>query len=351
MSSNRPGAPSSRHGRPSRPSGPLPSATVLARSRIVVALALAGVGLLALARPADAAALARAASSATDDLLTWWEAAVLGVVEGVTEYLPISSTGHLLVTARVLGLPDAEGSAGLEAVNTYAIAIQFGAILAVLGLFWRRFRDMVLGLVGRNPDGRHLLIALVIAFLPSAVLGATLDKTIEDVLFGPWPVVIAWVAGGMLILVLERTGRIPDRGVPAEVGHNRLASITYHQALIIGLAQCVALWPGTSRSLATIVGALLVGVAMPVAVEFSFLLGFATLSAATAFKLVTDGGTLVDQFGVVNPLIGALFAFGAAVLAIKWLITYLERHDLSIFAWYRFGVAAVTVALLAGGVL
>jgi undecaprenyl-diphosphatase len=314
-------------------------------------MALAALAGLALTRPADAATLAREASSSTGDLLTWWKAAVLGIVEGVTEYLPISSTGHLLVASRLLGLPDAEGSAGLEAVNTYAIAIQFGAILAVLGLFWARFRDMVLGLFGRSPDGRHLLITLVIAFLPSAVLGVALDTKIEDVLFGPWPVVIAWVVGGVLILVLERTGRIPSRGEPAEVGHNRLTSITYHQALIIGLAQCAALWPGTSRSLATIVGALLVGVAMPVAVEFSFLLGFATLSAATGFKLVSDGGNLVDQFGVLNPLIGALFAFVAAVLAIRWLITYLERHDLSIFAWYRFAVAALTVALLAAGVI
>lgn len=323
-----------------------------ARHRLVVSLCLATTAVLALARPADAAELTRTAASATGDLLSWWQAAILGIVEGLTEYLPISSTGHLLVVSRLLGLPDEKGSAGLEAVNTYAIAIQFGAILAVLGLFWKRFRDMVLGLFGKNPEGLHLLITLVIAFLPAAVLGAALDKKIEDALFGPWPVVVAWIVGGLLILVLERTGRIPDRGVPAaEVGHNALAAITYRQALIIGLAQCVALWPGTSRSLATILGALLVGVAMPAAVEFSFLLGFATLSAATAFKLVKDGGTMVDQFGVVNPLIGALFAFLAAVLAIKWLVTYLERHDLSIFAWYRFAVAAVAIGLLAGGVI
>jgi undecaprenyl-diphosphatase len=322
------------------------------RFRVVASLCLAATAVLALARPADAAELTRSVSSGTGDLLSWWQAAILGVVEGVTEYLPISSTGHLLVTSRLLGLPDAKGSAGLEAVNTYAVAIQFGAILAVLGLFWKRFRDMVLGLFGKNPDGLHLLITLVIAFLPAAVLGAAFNKKIEDALFGPWPVVIAWIAGGILILVLERTGRIPDRGVPsAEVGHNALAAITYRQALIIGLAQCVALWPGTSRSLATILGALLVGVAMPAAVEFSFLLGFATLSAATAFKLAKDGGNLVDQFGVINPLIGALFAFIAAVLAIRWLITYLERHDLSIFAWYRFAVAGITIALLAGGVI
>ena len=117
------------------------------------------------------------------------------MVEGITEYLPISSTGHLLVTSRLLGLPDAEGSAGLEAVNTYAIAIQFGAILAVLGLFWARFREMLLGLVGRSPDGRHLLITLVIAFLPSAVLGVAFDDRIEDALFGPWPIVVAWIVG------------------------------------------------------------------------------------------------------------------------------------------------------------
>ena len=161
----------------------------------------------------------------------------------------------------------------------------------------------------------------------------------------------AWIAGGILILVLERTGRIPDRGVPsAEVGADPLTAITSRQALVIGLAQCAALLPGTSRSLATILGALLVGVALPAAVEFSFLLGFATLSAATAYKLASDGGTLVDQFGVVDPLIGALFAFLSAVLAIKWLITYLERHDLSIFAWYRFVVAGLAIALLVGGV-
>jgi len=323
----------------------------LRRRSLLALLALVGFGAILAAAPAHGAGLARAAAESTEDLLSWWQAAILGVVEGVTEYLPISSTGHLLVTSRLLGLPDAEGSAGLEAVNTYAIAIQFGAILAVLGLFWARFREMLLGLVGRSPAGRHLLITLVIAFLPSALLGVAFDDRIEDALFGPWPIVAAWVVGGVLILVLERTGQIPDRGQPAEVGHNRLTAITYQQALIIGLAQCVALWPGTSRSLATILGALLVGVAMPVAVEFSFLLGFATLSAATGYKLVSDGENLVDQFGLLNPLIGALFAFGSAVLAIKWLIGYLERHDLSIFAWYRFGVAGLTVALLAGGVI
>ena len=326
------------------------------RTRLALVTVLTLVALATAMHPAGAATVARAAADGTEELLTWWEAAILGVVEGITEYLPVSSTGHLLLTARLLGLPDEKGSAGLEAVNTYVIAIQFGAILAVAGLFWRRFVAMLAGLFGRDPDGRRLLINLVIAFVPAAVLGFLFDDAIEAALFGPWPIVLAWIGGGILILVLERTGRIPDRGVPGaepgdEQGADALTAITSRQALIIGLAQCAALLPGTSRSLATILGALLVGVALPAAVEFSFLLGFATLSAATAYKLASDGGTLVDQFGLVDPLIGALFAFVSAVLAIKWLITYLERHDLSIFAWYRFVVAGLAIALLAGGVL
>jgi undecaprenyl-diphosphatase len=318
------------------------------RSGAFVVLTVAA---LAAARPAAASAVAQATASSTEDLLTWWKAAILGVVEGLTEFLPISSTGHLLVAARILNLPDEKGSAGLEAVNTYVVAIQFGAILAVLGVFWGRFVQMVQGLLGRNPAGRHLLITLLIAFLPAAVLGAAFDTKIEDTLFGPWPIVVAWIAGGILILVLERTDRIPDRHALASGRTRTLTDITYRQALIIGLAQCIALWPGTSRSLATIVGALLLGVTMSVAVEFSFLLGFATLSAATLFKLAKDGGTLVDQFGILDPLIGAVFAFASAVLAIRWLISYLSKHDLTIFAWYRFAVAAITIILIATSVI
>lgn len=299
-------------------------------------------------------AWASAGTGSTGDLgsvMTWWKAAVLGVVEGVTEYLPISSTGHLLVASRLLGLPDEKGTQGLDAVNAYAVAIQFGAIIAVAGLFWRRFRDMLLGLVGRSESGRHLLVILVIAFVPSAAVGFLFDDPIEDALWGPWPIVVMWVLGGLLILVLERTGRIPNRGEKAPPGVDVLRDVSYRQALLIGIAQIVALVPGTSRSLATILGALLVGVAVPAAVEFSFLLGFATLTVASGYKLVTDGSTVVDQFGVLDPVVGVLFAFVAAVLAIKWLISYLETHSLSIFAWYRFGAAAVTAGLLLGGVI
>lgn len=329
--------------------GPLQRLSV--RHRVALGLVATTAALVVFASTAGAAGTVSAAVETASSSLTWWKAAILGVVEGITEFLPISSTGHLLVASKLLGLPDAEGSAGLDAVNTYVVAIQFGAILAVLGLFWKRFRSMVLGLIGRDDDGRHLLVVLVLAFLPSAVLGAAFDSKIESVLFGPWPIVAAWILGGALILWLEESGRIRSRVVRAVDDVDRVVAITYRQALIIGFAQCVALWPGTSRSLTTIVAALLLGVAMPAAVEFSFLLGFATLSAASLFKLAKDGGTLVETFGVLNPLIGMVFAFVAAVVAIRWLVTYLQRHDLSVFAWYRFAVAAATIGLLASGVI
>lgn len=354
-------------------SRPAPSvrSTRFERRRLAPALVVVGAALAVWGTTPAGAGVLQSAGDAAAVALSWWQAVVLGVVEGVTEYLPISSTGHLLITSRLLGLPDEQGSAGLEAVNTYAIAIQFGAIVAVAGLFWRRFRDMLLGLVGRSESGRHLLVILVIAFLPSAVLGFLFDDAIEERLFGPWPIVVAWVVGGVLILVLERTGRIPSRRTadraavggaagsggsgageePVEVGRDQLMSISCRQAAVVGLAQCLALWPGTSRSLATILGALLVGVSVAAAVEFSFLLGFATLTAASGYKLITGGDTLVEQFGVVTPLIGAFAAFVSAVLAIKWLVTYLERHDLTVFAWYRFAVAGLAVVLLLTGVL
>jgi undecaprenyl-diphosphatase len=321
------------------------------RFRLATAASLALAAVVLVARPADAAVVARAAADAGEELLSWWQAVVLGVVEGVTEYLPISSTGHLLVVSRLLGLPSEEGSAGLDAVNTYAVAIQFGAILAVVGLFWKRFVSMVKGLFGHDDGGRHLLVVLVLSFLPSAILGFLFDDAIEDALFGPWPIVAAWVVGGIVILVLERSGLIPDRGQKAAPGTDPLLEITYRQALIIGAAQCLALWPGTSRSLTTILAALLIGVAVPAAVEFSFLLGFATLTSASLYKMAKDGDVLIEQFGVLTPLIGVLAAFVSAVIAIKWLVAYLERHDLTIFAWYRFGAAAVTAGLLLAGTI
>ena len=318
----------------------------LRRSTVVVLL---GVAVFALVAPDTAAAAVAQTVSSTESAMTTWKAAVLGIVEGVTEYLPISSTGHLLVASSLMGLGTTE--ADIQAANTYAIAIQFGAILAVAGLFWRRFRDMLLGLVGRSDDGRHLLIVLVIAFAPAAVLGFLFDDAIERVLFSPWPIVAAWFVGGVAILLLEQRGLIPHHDQPPEGDSDPLVAITYRQSLVIGLVQTVAMWPGTSRSLMAILGALLVGVTMSAAVEFSFLLGFVTLSAASFYSVLTDGGDLVEQFGLLDPLVGLLFAFVSAVIAIKWMVGYLQRHSLSIFGWYRIVAATVTASLLLGGVL
>lgn len=329
-----------------------------------MAIAL-GVGLSVLAvMPGSAGAAVRVLADQAGDTastaMTWWKAVILGTVEGLTEYVPVSSTGHLLVASDLLGLN--ESSADREAANTYAIAIQFGAIIAVAGLFWRRFVAMFQGLLGRSQAGRHLLTITVVAFVPAAVVGFLFDDAIEERLFGPWPIVAAWLVGGVLILVLERAELIPHgaertngdqpraRG-GSDSGRDPLLDISHRQALLIGLAQVAALWPGTSRSLATILGALLVGVGMRAAVEFSFVLGFVTLSAATVYSLISDGGGLFDQFGIVDPLIGLVFAFISAVVAIRWMISYLERNGLAIFGWYRIAVAALAGGLAVAGTL
>lgn len=264
-------------------------------------------------------------------------AIVLGLVEGITEYLPVSSTGHLLVTQRLLGMGD---GAAATAADTFVIAIQVGAIAAVLGLYWNRVWSLVLGLVGRDADGRALLVRILVAFSPAALVGFLLEDTIKDRLFGPWPVVVAWAVGGAALLVWR----------PAP-GTRGLLDMTMRGALVIGLAQMVAMWPGTSRSLVTIVAALAVGLSMAAAVEFSFLLGLLTLSAATVYDLGQNGGEVLDQFGLATPLLGVLVAGVSAGLAVKWLVSYLRTRPLTIFGWYRLGVAAATVVLLVTGTI
>jgi undecaprenyl-diphosphatase len=325
-------------------SNPTPSALERKRSATSASTRAIGVGLACAAvlvvafTPAGAGA-ATAAHQSASRALGAGEAAVLGAVEGVTEYLPISSTGHLLITSRILDLPSS-GTAG-DAVKSYEIAIQFGAILAVLLLYRRRVGSMIEGLLGRSDEGRRLLGAVAIAFVPAAVIGVIAEKVIKDVLFGTWPVVVAWIVGGVFVVVLSRAGRLsPTPG-------RALGSLSQRDALIIGLAQVFALWPGTSRSLVTILAALLLGVSMSAAVEFSFLLGFVTLGAATAYEMLSSGKTMIDTFGIGVPLIGLAVAFVAAAISIRWMVDYLSRHDLSTFGWYRIGVALVVLGLVA----
>ena len=267
--------------------------------------------------------------------LTSPKAIVLGAVEGITEYLPVSSTGHLLVTQRLFDLGTGQGKV---AADTYAVAIQVGAILAVVALYRRRLGQLVLGLFGRDADGRRLLIRLVVAFLPAAAIGGALNHTIKDHLFGPWPVVGAWAVGGAFLL-LRKPGMFAERGLA-------ITDISVRSAAIIGFAQALALWPGVSRSLVTIVAALALGCTMAAAVEFSFLLGLATLTAATILDLGKDGRTLIDDYGWRTPLLGTLVAFATAVVAVRWLVTYLRTRPLTHFGWYRLAIAAVTVGLI-----
>lgn len=267
-----------------------------------------------------------------------WQAFILGLVEGLTEYLPVSSTGHLLVTQRLLGI------GASEAANAYAIAIQAGAIAAVLGLYRKRVAQMFLGLVGKDLEGTRLLVSIVLGFVPAAALGLIFDAKIERYLFGPWPVVVAWAAGGVLLLVLGPWLRQAKAGLPVEAVGPRIA-------LWIGLAQCAALWPGVSRSLATILGGVAAGLSVVAAVEFSFLLGLLTLGAATAYKALGSGRVMLDAYGPMALAVGFAAAWLSAVLSVRWMLSWLGRRSFGVFAIWRLSVAAIVAGLLLSGLL
>ncbi len=274
--------------------------------------------------------------------LPLWKAIVLGLVEGITEYLPISSTGHLLVIGHLLGLGDISGDQKV-ALDAYSVIIQFGAIAAVLVISWRRVLSVLNGLIGRDAVGQKLLIALVLAFIPAAVIGKGGDSLINEKLLKPWPVVIAWIVGGVLMLVLWPN--LKDRQGAA------LETITPKQALIIGVAQTAALWPGTSRSFVTILAALLVGLSLSAAVEFSFLLGLMTLTAASAYSFATDGSTVFDTYGTTAPIVGILVAAISAFIAVKFMVSALQKFGLRPYGWYRIGAGVLTAGLLLGNVI
>lgn len=283
---------------------------------------------IVVARPAD-----------SPDDLSLLAAIILGLVEGLTEYLPVSSTGHLLVVQQLLGLGGTD-DADL-ALDTYAICIQAGAILAVLVLYRTRLQQMLDGLRGSDPAGRQLLVATVAAFVPTVVIALLFGDLVRDRLFDVAPIAVAWIVGGVAIFVLVRTGLIQrSQGTT-------ITEMTVRQAAVIGTAQAIALWPGVSRSLVTIVAAVLVGLSLSAAVEFSFILGLATLSAATAYEALDNGSNLIDQFGVAAPLVGLVVAFVSAVVAIRWMVGWLESHGFGVFGWYR--IAAGIGAFVALG--
>lgn len=279
--------------------------------------------------------------------MTWWQSIVLGIVEGLTEYLPVSSTGHLLLAQRLMGIESS------DAADAFAICIQAGAILAVLGLYYRRVLQIASGFLGRDLDGFRLGVNILAAFVPAMILGLLLNKPIKLYLFagdawGLWPTIAAWFVGGVAILAVAWSRKSKNKDSSAGMD---LMQLTWKMALLIGIAQCIAMWPGTSRSLVTIVGGVLLGMNLRSAVEFSFLLGVLTLTAATAYDGLRHGQEMLEVFGWQSLLLGMFFAWLSAVIAVKWMVAYLNKHGLAIFGYYRVALALIVTGLIFAGIL
>ncbi len=270
------------------------------------------------------------------------DAIIIGLVEGVTEYLPVSSTGHILVANELLGLNETAEAERL--MDAYAICVQAGAILAVLVVYKQRILQMVEGLLGRSDDGRRLVFALLASFVPTAILAVTLFDFVKELLFGAGYIAIAWIGGGLLILFLGRSNFFNRPG-------KELHELTITNAVTIGVMQALALWPGTSRSLITIIAGLFVGLSLRAAVEYSFLLGLVTLTAATAFAGLQDGSDLISTFGWFTPLVGLVVAFVSAVIAVRWMVSYLNNKGFEIFGWYRLLAGMAGLVLIGVGTL
>jgi len=296
--------------------------------------------------------------------LTYGDAATLGLVEGVTEYLPVSSIGHTILVTHALGLDldqpllDKQGQPiqtthhGVtstltlkEAVDMYNVMVQAGPIAAILLLYWRRVASLFRGLAGRDPQGLLVLRNLLVAFLPAGILGLAFHNAIHDYLFTYHSVAAALVAGSVLILLAERWRRIHASNAIDAPGPE-LHELTWRQALVIGLCQCVALWPGTSRSMMTIVGGYLAGLSPARAAEFSFLLGLLTLTSASGL----EAGLHLHELRAALPLgplvLGIAIATIAAALTVKWFIGWLGQRGIGVFAWYRLALAALVLGVM-----
>jgi undecaprenyl-diphosphatase len=263
------------------------------------------------------------------DLYTLLMAVLLGIVEGITEFLPISSTGHLILVEDLLGF---EGPAG----DTFAIIIQLGAILSVVWVYRVKLWNTALGLFKPGPEQR-LAINVFVAFLPAAIIGALAHDFIKGVLFSPWVVAVALVVGGLAILLIERTKQEREIGSVEDLSVGR--------ALAVGFFQCIAMIPGVSRSAATIMGALLVGVKRPAAAEFSFLLAIPTMFGATLYDLYKNRDNLTSD-GLEFIAVGFIVSFIVALIVVKWLLRYISNHDFSAFAYYRIVVGVVMIGIL-----
>ena len=283
------------------------------------------------------------------------QAVILGVVEGVTEFLPISSTGHLIVAERLIGYRDAG--------ETFTIVVQLGAILAIVWFYWRELIGRLTSLFRGQADARRFWLNLVIASLPAGVVGLLFQNAIKARLYSPTVVALSLIVGGVILYLVEvrreRAGDSVAEGAPdgmdgrgAEAGHGGLDRITTRQALLIGVAQTVALIPGVSRSGASIVGGLLLGLPRVTATAFSFFLGLPILGLAGLYSLYKARHVL-GQVPGGGPalLLGTGVAFVTALLSVAWLLRYVSRHDFKGFAVYRVVFGTLLLVLVSAGLL
>jgi undecaprenyl-diphosphatase len=262
----------------------------------------------------------------------WLKAVLLGVLEGLTEFIPVSSTGHLILLQTAIGF---EGPPG----HVFEVAIQLGAILAVVVVYFQRLFAVLLGLP-RDPGARHFVFAILLAFLPAAIVGALAHGFIKSVLFSPWVVATSLIVGGIAILLIERAR-------PVATIH-AVEQLPLRRALAIGAVQCLAMIPGVSRSGATIMGALLMGVDRRTAAEFSFFLAIPTMFGAVVYDLYKNRHHLDLDAGLVIG-VGFAAAFLAALLVVRILVAVVARHGFAPFAWYRIALGTFVLALLALG--
>jgi undecaprenyl-diphosphatase len=304
--------------------------------------------------PAFAAGETRSPAEVRADF-TYGRALVTGTVEGITEYLPVSSTGHMIISDRMLGvsndpnvtvsgLTDRKGRpiSLARIADDYIVIIQIGAILAVFVAFFGRIRTLLAGLCRGERRSLDLATAIIVAFIPAALLGFLFKDAITAYLFSVEVVAAALLVGGLVILVAEHLLPKKSSESPDEV-----SAISWRAALTVGLCQCFALIPGTSRSLATILGGRVAGLSHGAATEFSFLVGLLTLSAASIYKMWALGPALTQVYPAGPASVGLLVAALTAFVSVKWLVGYVSRHGLGVFAWYRIALGGAILAFLA----
>ena len=268
------------------------------------------------------------------DITLLLKAAILGIVEGMTEFLPISSTGHLILVGDLLGFNDEKG-------KMFEVAIQFAAILAVCWEYRAKIVTVVGGLTSEKAAQRFM-INLMIAFMPAAVLGLLFASKIKQHLFAPVPVALAFIIGGVFILWAEKR----DHKITVE----SVDDMSWKDALKVGCAQALALIPGTSRSGATIIGGLFFGLSRKAATEFSFFLAIPTLFAATIYEVVKYRHLFhAEDWSMFA--VGGVTSFISAFLCVRWLLRYISRHDFTVFAWYRIVFGLVVLATAYSGLV